>query len=163
MVHRGARTRRPLSRRLQQRFFRVVNIPMRGVLGLPVATPLGRRLMLVHLTGRRTGRHYRQPLSYVRRGATLLTPGGGNWKLNLSDERPVIIRLRGRDRLARPELVRDAETVEQLLSVMTSANPMVGRFVAIPRDRGGRYDRARLELALQHGFCVVRWHLLDER
>jgi hypothetical protein len=35
---------------------RVVN-----VLGLPVATPLGKRLMLVFLTGRKTGKQYRQP------------------------------------------------------------------------------------------------------
>jgi len=71
----------------------------------------------------------------------------------------VRIRLRGRDRLARPELVRDPETVEQLLGVMTAASPMVARFVAIPKDSAGRYDRARLELAIRHGFCIVRWHL----
>ena len=36
--------------------------------------------MLVSFTGRRTGRRYWQPLSYVQDGNTLLTPGGGNWK-----------------------------------------------------------------------------------
>ena len=41
------------------------------------STPLGKRLMLVYLTGRKSGRHYRQPISYVREGETLLTPGGG--------------------------------------------------------------------------------------
>jgi hypothetical protein len=55
--------RPPLARRLQRRampaVFRVVNVPMRSVLGLPIATPLGKRLMLVYLTGRKTGRHYR--------------------------------------------------------------------------------------------------------
>jgi hypothetical protein len=30
---------------------------MCALLGLPVPTPLGSRLMLVHLTGRRSGRH----------------------------------------------------------------------------------------------------------
>jgi hypothetical protein len=34
---------------------RVVNVPMRVVLGLPFATPLSRRLMLISFTGRRTG------------------------------------------------------------------------------------------------------------
>jgi hypothetical protein len=72
--------RRPLSRRVQAKVMRVINIPMRRVLGLPIATPLSGRLMLVYLTGRRTGRSYRQPVSYVRQGQTLLTPGGGNWK-----------------------------------------------------------------------------------
>lgn len=52
---------------------------MRAVLGLPFPTPLGKRLMLVDITGRKTGRHYRQPVSYVRHGDVLLTPGGGKW------------------------------------------------------------------------------------
>jgi hypothetical protein len=98
---------RPLRRRLQARVMRVVNVPMRVVLGLPFATPLSGRLMLVFLTGRRTGKSYRQPVSYVRQGTTLLSPGGGRWKLNLQQGRPERIRLRGRDVLARPELVAD--------------------------------------------------------
>ena len=72
---------RPLDRRIQARVMRVMNVPMRAILGLPFPTPLGRRLMLLFLTGRKTGRRYRQPVSYVRDGDTLLTPGGGNWKL----------------------------------------------------------------------------------
>ena len=40
---------------------------------------------------------------YVRHEDTLLTPGGGNWKLNLEEGQPVHIRLRGRDITARPE------------------------------------------------------------
>src|SRR5262245_37306105 len=79
--------RTPRSRRILIRVmpvvFRVVNVPMRLVLGLPISTPLGKRLMLVYLAGRKTGRHYRQPISYVHDGQTLLTPGGGRWKLNL--------------------------------------------------------------------------------
>jgi hypothetical protein len=50
---------------------------MRLVLGLPFSTPLGKRLMLVHLVGRKTGKHYKQPISYVRDEDVLLTPGWG--------------------------------------------------------------------------------------
>jgi len=48
-------SRRPLGRRLQASVMRIVNIPMRVVLGLPVATPLGKRLMLAFIVGRKTG------------------------------------------------------------------------------------------------------------
>lgn len=139
--------------------FRVLNVPMRALLGLPFATPLSGRLMLVFLTGRKTGKRYRQPVSYVRDGAVLLTPGGGNWKLNLADGRPERIRLRGKDVLARPEIVSDAQEIERLLGVMTAANPMVGRFVAIPKGPDGRLDRPRLDAAVQYGFRIIRWHL----
>jgi len=152
-------TRRPLGRRIQQRVFRVLNVPMRAVLGLPFATPLSGRLMLVFLTGRRTGKSYRQPVSYVRDGTVLLTPGGGNWKLNLADGRPERIRLGGKDVLARPEIVSDAGEIERLLAVMTAANPMAGRFVAIPTGPDGRLDRARLDAAVRYGFRIIRWHL----
>ena len=128
-------------------------------IGLPFATPLSGRLMLVFLTGRRTGKSYRQPVSYVRDGTVLLTPGGGNWKLNLADGRPERIRLRGKDVLARPEIVSDAEEIERLLAVMTAANPMTGRFVAIPKGPDGRLDRATLDAAIRYGFRIIRWHI----
>jgi hypothetical protein len=153
--------RPPLSRRLQMRampaVFRVLNVPMRSVLGLPIATPLGKRLMLVYLTGRKTGRHYRQPVSYIRDGETLLTPGGGRWKLNLIEGEPTDVRLGGHDISLRPELVRDPTEVDRLLGVMSAKNPMVGRFIPIPKGADGHYDLARLDLAIRHGFRIVRW------
>ncbi len=150
----------PLTRRMMVRVmpvvFRVVNVPMRLTLSLRTATPLGKRLMLVYLTGRKSGRHYRQPISYVRDGETLLTPGGGKWKLNLIEAEPTHIRLRGEDVSLRAELVRDPAEVERLLGVMSAKNPMVSRFVPIPK-REGHYDSERLNLAIRHGFCIVRW------
>jgi deazaflavin-dependent oxidoreductase (nitroreductase family) len=150
---------RPRRSRIQQRVFRVVNVPMRAILGLPFATPLSKRLMMIFFTGRRTGRAYRQPVSYVRDGAVLLTPGGGNWKLNLTDGKPVRIRLRGQDVQARPELVSDPAEVQRLLAIMTAANPMLGRFIPIPKDEDGRFEQQHLDAALAYGFRIVRWHL----
>jgi hypothetical protein len=115
--------------------------------------------MLVFLTGRRTGKAYRQPVSYVRQGSTLLTPGGGRWKLNLQDGRPVRIRLAGNDVLARPELVGDPDEVGRLLELMIQANPRVNTFARIPKAADGRLDRAGLETAVKYGFRIVRWHL----
>jgi hypothetical protein len=155
----SAPARRPPGRRIQQAVFRVVNVPMRAILGLPYATPLSSGLMLVFLTGRKTGKSYRQPVSYVRDGDDLLTPGGGNWKLNLASGQPVRIRLRGRDVTARPELVADPDQVDRLLGVITAGSPMAGRFVGIPRGSDGKLDRARLGAAISGGFRIVRWHL----
>jgi len=154
---RGPSRARRVAMRVMPVVFRVVNVPMRIVLGLPFPTPLGRRLMLVQLTGRTSGRHYRQPVSYVRDGETLLTPGGGRWKLNLVEGRPENVRIRGHDVSLRPELLRDPAEVDRLLGVMSARNPMVGRFVPIPRQADGHYERDRLELAIRHGFCVIRW------
>ena len=153
------RPQRPLGRRFQARVMAVLNIPMRLLLGLPFPTPLSGRLMLISFTGRKTGRAYRQPVSYVQQGDTLLTPGGGKWKWKLQDGRPVQIRLRGRDVAVRPELVQDPDEIERLLPVMIATNPGVSAFVGIPKGPDGRLDRGRLETAVRYGFRIVRWHL----
>ena len=144
--------------RRQARVMRVANVPIRRLLSLPFATPLSGRLMLLTLTGRKTGRTYRQPVSYVVDGENLLTPGGGKWKLNLREGEPITIRLRGHDVVARPELVRDPDEVERLLHRMVAANPRLASFVPfIGGDR--RIDRGRPETAVRYGFAVVRWYL----
>lgn len=148
----------PLSRRAQARVFKIVNVPMRFILGLPVATPLGRNLMLAFIIGRRSGRTYRQPISYVRDGETLLTPGGGKWKLNLTTGAPVRIRLRGKDISATPELVSDVDEVGKLLTTMAAGNPAAARFVGIQRGEDGSFDRAGVARAVRYGFRIVRWH-----
>lgn len=153
------RSNRPLLRRIQARFMGILNVPMRVILRLPFQTPLSARLMLITFTGRKSGKTYRQPVSYVQQRNTLLTPGGGKWKLNLRDGQIVPIRLRGRDVLARTELVQDLNEIERLLGVMTAANPGVRAFVGIPKGPDGRLDRDRLELAVRYGFRIVRWHL----
>jgi hypothetical protein len=153
-----ANAKPPLSRRVQARVFKIVNVPMRLILSLPVATPLGRSLMLAFVIGRTSGRTYRQPVSYVRDGDTLLTPGGGKWKLNLADGVPVRLRLRGRDVLATPELVGDVDEVGSLLQTMAAANPRSAAFIGIRREPDGSFDRAGLERAVRYGFRIVRWH-----
>ena len=154
---------RSAGRRAQARLMRIVNVPMRALLGLPFPTPLGSRLMLVYLTGRRSGREYRQPVSYVHHGDALLTPGGGNWKVNLVDGEPVHIRLRGHDITARPELVSDVDQIENVLGVLVANNPRSASFIRIPRDTAGHFDHDLLENAVRHGFRIVRWHPADTK
>jgi hypothetical protein len=139
--------------------FRLVNVPMRAVLSLPFPTPLSRNLMLVRYTGRKSGRVYRQPLSYARDGEALLTPGGGRWTLNMEGGRPVTIRLRGRDVSARPELVREPGEVERLLEVVVRENPPAARYIPLPRLANGRLEPGALAAAIDHGFAIVRWNL----
>jgi len=149
----------PAAMRRRARIMRAANVPMRALLSLPFATPISANLMLVYYTGRKTGKAYRQPVSYVRDGDTLLTPGGGRWTLNLAGGRPVRLRLRGREVAARADLVSDAAEVERLLGVITTKNPTAGRFIPMPRRPDGSLEPEALDGALRHGFRIVRWHL----
>jgi F420H(2)-dependent quinone reductase len=151
-------SRPPLTRRLQARAFRIINVPMRAVLGLPVGTPLGGSLMLAFIVGRTSGKTYRQPLSYVRDGDVLLTPGGGKWKLNLKPDAQVRIRLRGKDITVTPEVVSDVGEIGRLLVLMAAANPRSASFIGVARGPDGQFDRDGLERAVRYGFRIVRWH-----
>lgn len=137
---------------------RVANVPMRAVLSLPFRTPLGGRLMLLNYTGRKSGKHYRQPLSYVADADVLLTPGGGNWTLSLSADTPVTVRLAGKDVQLRPELVGDPDEVGPLLQRMAELNPALTKFVPLPRAADGTFEPEPLRNAVAHGFRIVRWH-----
>ncbi len=150
---------RPRRMRRQAMAMRIVNAPMRRLLALPFSTPLSKRLMLLYLTGRRTGRSYRQPVSYVNHDGTLLTPGGGKWTLNLQPDHPERIRLKGRDVKARPELIDDLDTIDTSLMIMTAANPRTASFIPIPRQEDGHFDRDALANAVSQGFRIVRWRL----
>jgi F420H(2)-dependent quinone reductase len=147
--------------RRQARMMRVVNVPMRAVLSLPFATPLSANLMLVAYTGVKSGKAYRQPVSYARDGETLLTPGGGRWTRNLKGGRQVTLRLRGRNVPAHADLVSDPAEVERLLGVIAVGNPRAMRFIPLPRRPDGRLDPDALNAAIGHGFRIVRWHLGD--
>lgn len=151
-------TRETPGRPVRAQVFRVLNVPVRLVLGLPVPVPLGRHLMLAHITGRTTGKVYRQPLSYVRDAGVLLTPGGGRWTLNLAPGTPVRLRVRGQDVSAVPEVVADVDQAGELLRTVAAANPVAAWFTGIPREPDGSFRRSGLEQAVNSGFRVVRWH-----
>ena len=148
----------PAGRARQARIMRLANVPMRRILGLPLWTPLGGRLMLLYYTGRRTGRSYRQPVSYVRDGDVLLTPGGGRWTENLVSGTAIRARIAGKDHELSPELVRDPSEVGALLARMAARNPALARFVPLPRDEDGTFEQGPLRDAIDHGFRIVRWH-----
>ncbi len=107
------RQQRPYNKPGTQRLMRLINVPMRIALRLPFPTPLNKQLMLLSFTGRRSGKAYKQPVSYIPDDGTLLTPGGGKWKLNLREDTSIAVWLRGQKVMARPEFVRDADQVER--------------------------------------------------
>ena len=123
---------------------------------------MGRRLILLSYTGRKTGKSYTIPVSYVEQGDELLIPGGGAWKKNLENGLAVGIRLRGRERRANPEIIRDPNEVEELITFMMAANPAVSRFIGVPKRTDGRPDREKLDEAVRGGFALVRLYLDPE-
>src|SRR5207253_3642292 len=91
-------TRRWRGMRLSQvlqRAMRYFNPVARFLLATPLHSLMSDRLMLLRFTGRKTGRSYTTPVSYVRVGDSLLVPGGGAWWRNLEGTSQTQVCLRG--------------------------------------------------------------------
>jgi deazaflavin-dependent oxidoreductase (nitroreductase family) len=167
MLHRKEKYRmskttyRPHQTMLERVMGSIMGLP-KFVMLLPFQTPMSRRLILLSYTGRKSGKPYTIPVSFVKQDESLLIPGGGAWKKNLENGLAVRVRLYGKDRMAKPEVIKDPDEVEQLVHFMMTANPAVSRFIGVPKQPDGHPNRQELEKALAGGFAVVRLHLVPQ-
>src|SRR4051794_17409665 len=88
---------------------RVVNPIVRAVLRSRLHPLLSRRLVLLCITGRRSGRTFELPVGYVRDDAGILVTVGAperkQWWHNIDGPTPITVVLRGRTRPGVAELV----------------------------------------------------------
>ncbi|MBQ1074633.1 nitroreductase family deazaflavin-dependent oxidoreductase [Micromonospora sp. C31] len=96
--------------------YKVVNRVMRWLLSSPRrAARVGRHLLLLHVTGRKSGRALQVPVAYRSAGdGRLLVLTNSRWRVNLRDRPQVEITLRGTRRAAVAELVEDPERVARV-------------------------------------------------
>ncbi|MEP7192357.1 MAG: nitroreductase/quinone reductase family protein [Actinomycetota bacterium] len=93
----------------------VINRVMRWMLSSPRrARRVGESLLLLHLTGRKTGRGIDVPVAYAVAGQRMLVLTTSGWRVNLRGRPDVEVTLRGRRLGARAELVEDPEAVAQV-------------------------------------------------
>jgi ubiquinone/menaquinone biosynthesis C-methylase UbiE len=73
-----------------------VNRIMAAVLRSPLHVLVSRTIMLITFTGRKTGRTYTTPVSYLREGDTVTLFTRSRWWKNLVGGAPVTLRIQGR-------------------------------------------------------------------
>lgn len=108
---------RPAVQRVQppKAPYQAVNAVMRWMLSSPGrARPMGESLLLLHLTGRKSGRGFEFPVAYVADGDRLVVLTTSTWRVNLRERPDVHVTLRGRRLAARAELVEDPDAVAQV-------------------------------------------------
>jgi len=147
--------------RFLQRVVRYFNPFIRWMLGSRAHRMMSGRLMLLSFTGRRTGRLYTTPVSYVREGTDLLVPGGGAWWKNLTSS-TARVRLQGSWRVVTPEVVREPAAISEVLGRMLAVNPAIAVFTGIRPGHDGRPLAESLDRELRRGFVVVRLRVNGE-
>lgn len=135
---------------------RVMNPILTMVLRSPLHRAFSRELMLLHVTGRRTGRVYVVPVGRHEHQGQLLVSAGGGWRSNLRNGADVEVTLDGRRRRGYGELVDDPQEVAEIFSELLHD---VGRSRAnrlglkVHVDRDPTVEELRVALVNRH---VVR-------
>lgn len=93
---------------------RVVNPLMALLLRTPVAGPMREQMMVVTVTGRKTGRRYTIPLSAHRIDGTLYALTTAPWKNNFRDGATAEVLHNGKSTTMRGELITDPAVVADL-------------------------------------------------
>lgn len=93
---------------------RVMNPVLKFVLGTPLAGPLGKRLMVLNFTGRKSGRQISIPVSAHRLDDALYALANAGWTANFTEGADVNVRHAGKTVPMRGELIRDPATVADL-------------------------------------------------
>jgi hypothetical protein len=128
-------------RRNMRRVLRLASPVLRPVLRSPAHRLVSHRLMLLSVTGRRTGAVYTFPVSYHRDGDLLTIVSARNWWRNLRDGPvPVTVWLRGRRRAASAWAHHGDDTVASELAAFLRRHRSLGRMYGIRRRPDGSYD-----------------------
>lgn len=93
---------------------KVLNPIVRTVLGSPLHRAFSRDLMLLHVTGRTSGRVYVVPVGRHEHHGQLLVSAGGSWRQNLRNGADLEVTLDGRRLRAHGELVDDPQEVAEI-------------------------------------------------
>jgi hypothetical protein len=153
----GSPAVRPSPRAQTMRLQKAGNRIVRGILRTPVLARLaGRRLLILYIVGRTSGRQLTIPVAYTRSGTDLLVGTPFGWGRNLRSGEPVAIRLQGRRRLADVEVMTDERSVVDAYGLMCQDNHTFANFNRIGLDPAGRPDQADLHQAWAAGARAFR-------
>lgn len=141
------------------RVLRRVNPLVASLLRSPLHGLLSRDVLVLGYTGRRSGRRYSTPISYVEHEGSLYLctrPEASVWWRNLRGGAEVEIRLRGADLSAHAEVV-PSESDEALGALRTflARNPRTARdLYHVSRDVEGRPDETELAREVRRSVVV---------
>lgn len=118
----------------------------------PLHSLLSGSLLLITVTGRKSGQPHTTPVNYVRVGNELLIVSSPDriWWKNLRGSAPVRIRLQGRDLIGQGSAIEhQSEVVEGLIELMKAA-PAYQKYLGVSLAPDGQpLDPAALAKAAQ--------------
>ena len=142
-------------------FMRVMNAVPNLLLRSPLHGLMGAKVLLLGFTGRKSGRRYTTPMSYVRVGDEIFMSTEAPWWRNLVGGKPVEVRLRGKTRTGLAEALANEQDASGVLRTILRHYPEYRRFVGVTLDENGRPDDATILGAVRRGRVGIRVRLGD--
>jgi deazaflavin-dependent oxidoreductase (nitroreductase family) len=105
---------------------------------------ISRNIMLISYTGRKSGQRYSTPVNYWRMsdedGEYLATTSQKDrlWWHNLRGGAKVSLRLQGKDRTGRAEVIEDEQEVAQNFQALLIQAPHMARYFDVGLDENGQ-------------------------
>ena len=144
--------------RLERVLYRVLNVGVGLLLRSPLHGLAGGRVMLLTVTGRRSGRPFTVPVSYLRyKGGFLSFTSGGwsAWWKNLGEGAPVAAWVRGRRITGSAWVETGGDAVVEGLGVFLTEFPGTAGRYGVGLDAGGRPDPRGVDAAVREGRAVM--------
>ena len=136
------------------------NLLIRAWLRSRLHRPVSSSMMVLTYRGARSGRTYSFPVGYAEDPEGLVTFTRFPWWKNFREERPVSLRLRGREVRGTAVAVRDPEEVAERFAHYLRRNPHDGKYFGVGVDRDGRADPDELARAAGR-LVVIRTRLVE--
>ncbi|MEV6772150.1 nitroreductase/quinone reductase family protein [Nocardia sp. NPDC051030] len=136
----------------------VLNNLIRTLLRVPVlGGQVGKRLLVISVTGRKSGKVYDVPVAYTRHdGELLIGTSLRPWVKNIRKDVPVQVSLGGPKRTADGEVFTDSESVMRLFEIVARDNHANAKFNGIGFDAAGNPNKADIYQTWQQGGVVIR-------
>lgn len=150
------------STRLWRALLPVGNRLMRAWLRSAWHGPVSSTMMVLSFEGVRSGKTYSLPLGYAEDAEGLMTFTRFRWWKNFREERPVSLRLRGREVRGTAVAERDPDVVAESFAFYLGRNPHDGRYFGVRVGRDGRADPGDLARAAER-LVMIRSRLEEAR
>ncbi|GAB2442108.1 nitroreductase/quinone reductase family protein [Nocardia tengchongensis] len=136
----------------------LLNTFIRGLLRVPVLSrQVGKRLCVLHVVGRKSGKHYDVPIAYTRHDGDILVGTAKHpWVSNIRKGVPLEVSFGGPRLTADAEVLADEESVVRLSEAIARDNKQWAKFNGMGFDADGNPNLADAYQSWQQGTVILR-------
>lgn len=137
---------------------KLYNPPVLWLLRSPTHRLVDQQTLAITVTGRKSGKRYTFPVSYIRDGETLLviSQKSRSWWKNLRSGAPVTVLLQGRRWLARGEVFTDTALAATILLRILQQGPAYQRLLHVKLGAAGQPEHPEALTRIAQGHIIVR-------